>query len=178
MWRQTIIIRLTAVVIYTLTTPISFQKLTQNILLARKFCRMACNHRSSPSFFWVSVARKTEREQTTTGEHRRVQEPLSNGKSQNETNTSFQRSTTKRLRLGVKPTKLNLPKVSDTRMYWHTPGQGPIFSVACLFIKQMVQGTNRLMDNNKKERKKWTVNNYDTSFLCSWFSCWSRSCCS
>ena len=106
----------------------------------------------------MSVARKTAREQTTTGEHRRVQEPLSNGKSQNETNTSFQRSTTKRLRLGVKPTKLNLRKVSDTRMYWHTPGQGPIFSVACLFIKQMVQGTNRLLDNNKKERKKWTVN--------------------
>ena len=76
-----------------------------------------------------------------------------------ETNTSFQRSTTKRLRLGVKPAKLNFRKVSDTRLYWHTPGQGPIFFVACLFIKQMVQGTNRFFwDNNKKERKKETVN--------------------
>ena len=100
----------------------------------------------------MSVARKTAREQTTTGEHRRVQEPLSNGKSQNETNTSFQRSTTKRLRLGVNPAKFNLRKVSDTRFYWHTPGQGPIVSMASLFIKQMVQGTNRLLDN--KERKK------------------------
>ena len=73
----------------------------------------------------------------------------------NETNTSFQRSTTIRLRLGVKPAKLNFRKVSDTHLYWHTPGQGPIFFVACLLIKQMVQGTNRFfLDNNKKEKKK------------------------
>ena len=132
--------------------------LTKNILLARKFCRMTCDNRSSPSFFLSESSQKNRERRNNNRCTQESARTTVQWKNQNETNTSFQRSTTKRLRLGVKPTKLNLRKVSDTRMYQHTPGQGPIFPVACLFIKKEVQGTNRLLDNNKKERKKWTVN--------------------